>query len=69
MKCPIPKHERDLHALPKRGRPVSIAVDDTATTAAISHGPHLLGPAYSPAALRWGMDGKTIEIYCLRFFS
>ena len=47
-----------FHALLKRGRWISrTAADDTATTPAMNHGPHLFGPACPPAAVRAGTDG------------
>jgi hypothetical protein len=44
-------------------------MDDTATTPAMSNGPHLLGPAYPPAAVRAGTDGKESEMNDFLFFS
>ncbi len=44
-------------------------MDDTVTTPAINNGPHLLGPAYPPAAVRAGNDGKESEINAFLFLS
>jgi hypothetical protein len=44
-------------------------MDDPATTPAKSHGPHLLGPAWPPAAVRAGIDGKESETNDFFFFS
>jgi hypothetical protein len=52
----------------RRDRPISRARDVTMTPAP-SKGPHLLGPAYPPAAVRAGTVGKLSEANDLLFFS
>ena len=58
-----------FHALPRRGRSISRTTDDTATTPAISHGPHLFGPACPPAAVRAGTDGNERDMNAFFFLS
>ena len=57
-----------FQALSKRNRPISRARDVTMTPAP-SKGPHLLGPAYPPAAVRAGTVGKLSETNDFLFFS
>ena len=58
-----------FHALLKRGRWISRAADDTATTPAMNHGPHLFGPACPPAAVRAGTDGIERDMNDFSFLS
>jgi hypothetical protein len=64
----FPNEGKVFQVLSKRNRPISRARDVT-TTPAPSKGPHLLGPAYSPAAVRAGTVGKLSETNDLLFLS
>src|SRR5713101_4573459 len=56
----FPNTDEDFQGLSKRNRPISRARDVTVTPAT-SKGPHLLGPACPPAAVRAGTVGKLSE--------
>lgn len=64
----FPNVSEVFQVLSKRNRPISRATDVT-TTPAPSKGPHLVGPAYPPAAVRAGTVGKLSETNDFLFFS